>query len=79
LSGLDLFAWIVLIVVVVRTIAVILIAGWLPGHIARLRNHPSAKAVEVAGWPCSLAARCGRSHRKVLLRQIAIMSYVNPF
>ncbi len=50
MSGLDLFAWIVMIVVAVSTIAVILIAGWLPGHIARQRNHPWATAVEVAGW-----------------------------
>jgi Protein of unknown function (DUF3302) len=50
MSGLDIFAWVVLIVVVFSTIAVFLIAGWLPGHIARQRNHPWAKAVEVAGW-----------------------------
>jgi hypothetical protein len=24
--------------------------GWLPGHIARTRNHPQAEAVTVAGW-----------------------------
>jgi hypothetical protein len=47
---LDIFAWIVLIVVIASTIAVICIAGWLPGHIAKSRNHPWAQAVTVAGW-----------------------------
>ena len=31
-------------------VAVFCIAGWLPGHIAKTRNHPWAEAVTVAGW-----------------------------
>jgi len=50
LTGLDLFAWIVLIVLVVSTIAVFCIMGWMPGHITRLRHHPWAQAVSAAGW-----------------------------
>jgi len=50
MSGLDIFAWIVLVVLVVSTVAVLCIMGWLPGHIARSRNHPYAQAVGVAGW-----------------------------
>jgi membrane-bound acyltransferase YfiQ involved in biofilm formation len=50
MSGYDIFAWIVLIILVVSTIAVLCIAGWLPGHIAKSRNHPYAHAVTVAGW-----------------------------
>jgi len=50
MSGLDVFAWIVLIVLAASTVAVICIAGWLPGHIASQRGHPSAQAVRVAGW-----------------------------
>jgi hypothetical protein len=50
MSGLDIFAWIVLIIVVVSTIGVVCIAGWLPGHIARTRGHPWTQAVTVAGW-----------------------------
>jgi hypothetical protein len=49
-SGLDLLAWIVLIVVAASTIGVIAIAGALPGHIAYSRGHPWAQAVRVAGW-----------------------------
>ena len=47
---LDLFAWIVLAVLVVSAVAMIFIAGSLPGHIARTRGHPWADAVRVAGW-----------------------------
>ncbi len=47
---LDLFAWIVLLILVVSAIAIFFIAGSLPGHIAKTRGHPWAQAVTVAGW-----------------------------
>ena len=50
MSGLDIFAWIVLIILVASAVAVFCIAGWLPGHIAKTRGHPWAQAVTVAGW-----------------------------
>jgi hypothetical protein len=50
MSGLDIFAWIVLIILVASVVAVFCIAGWLPGHIAKTRRHPQAQAVTVAGW-----------------------------
>jgi hypothetical protein len=50
MSGLDLFAWIVLVVLAASTIAVVCIMGALPGQIARSRGHPWAQAVTVAGW-----------------------------
>lgn len=50
MSALDIFAWIVLVVLVASTIGVLCIAGWLPGHVAARRNHPWAEAVKVAGW-----------------------------
>lgn len=50
MSALDIFAWIVLIIIVASAIGVFCIAGWLPGHIAKSRNHPWAEAVKVAGW-----------------------------
>ena len=40
MSGYDIFAWIVLIILVASAIGVFCIAGWLPGHIAKSRNHP---------------------------------------
>jgi len=46
----DIFAWIVLLILVASGIAIFFIAGSLPGHIAKSRNHPWATAVTVAGW-----------------------------
>ena len=39
-----------LIILIASAIGVFCIAGWLPGHIAKTRNHPYAQAVTVAGW-----------------------------
>ena len=50
MSGFDIFAWIVLVILVASVVAVFCIAGWLPGHIAKSRGHPYADAVMVAGW-----------------------------
>ena len=50
MSGLDIFAWIVLIVLAASTIFVIVFMAMLPGMIARKRNHPYAQAVNIAGW-----------------------------
>jgi hypothetical protein len=50
MSFLDIFAWLVLLILLASTVAVFFIAGWLPGHIARSRNHPQAQAVTAAGW-----------------------------
>jgi len=62
MSTLDLFAWIVLAILVVSAAAMIFIAGSLPGHIAKSRGHPWAQAVRMAGWiACSSVSRCGRS------------------
>jgi threonine/homoserine/homoserine lactone efflux protein len=47
---LDILAWIVLVVVVVCTVAIIVFLATLPGMIARKRKHPWAQAVTVAGW-----------------------------
>jgi len=49
-SVLDLFAWIVLIVLVASTVFVVVFMAMLPGMIAKRRNHPWAQAVTVAGW-----------------------------
>lgn len=50
MSGLDIFAWIVLIVLVASSVAVVIFLAMLPGMIARKRNHPWAEAVTVGGW-----------------------------
>ena len=65
MTGYDIFAWIVLIILIASAIGVFCIAGWLPGRIAKSRNHPYAQAVTVAGlitlifvfalWPIALS------------------------
>jgi hypothetical protein len=50
MSILDLFAWIVLIILLASAVAMFFIAGLLPGYIAKSRNHPWTQAVAVAGW-----------------------------
>ena len=47
---LDVFAWIVLIVLIASTVAVIVFLAMLPGMIAKRRNHPWVQAVTVGGW-----------------------------
>ena len=47
---LDIFAWIVLLILLASALAMFFIAGSLPGHIAKSRGHPWAQAVTVAGW-----------------------------
>lgn len=50
MSPLDIFAWIVLLVIVLSALAVIVVAGGFPGKIAAQRGHPQADAIRVAGW-----------------------------
>ena len=50
MTGLDIFAWIVLIVLAASTIFVIVFMAMLPGMIAKRRNHPWTQAVNIAGW-----------------------------
>lgn len=50
MSVLDIFAWLVLIVLLFSTIAVLAMIAMLPGMIARRRGHPWASAVSIGGW-----------------------------
>jgi hypothetical protein len=50
MSFIDLFAWIVLAVLVATIVAVFVALGMMPGHIARKRGHPWAQAVSVGSW-----------------------------
>lgn len=47
---LDAFALLVLIVLGTSVLGVILLLGYLPGHIARQRAHSQAEAVSMCGW-----------------------------
>lgn len=50
MSFLDVFAIVVLLVAVASGLAILVILGMAPGHVARRRGHPWAQAVSVAGW-----------------------------
>jgi hypothetical protein len=51
--ALNIFALIILVVLLVTALAVIFLLARLPGEIARDRGHAQAEAVAVAGW-CSV-------------------------
>ena len=50
MTGIDYFAWFVLIVIVVSLVYVFIALARLPGQIAAKRGHPHAQAINVAGW-----------------------------
>lgn len=50
MAFIDVFAWIVLVVLIGLAIATFVGLGMLPGRIARQRNHPWADAVAAGSW-----------------------------
>ncbi len=50
MSGLDIFAWIVLVILILTVIVGFVTLAMLPGKIAKQREHPQAEAINVAGW-----------------------------
>ena len=50
MTGLDIFTFIVMAVLLAVAAVVVAILGALPGKIARRRNHPQAEAINVCGW-----------------------------
>ena len=50
MTGLDVFALIVLLVLVAVALAIWAMLGMYPGKIAHQRQHPQAEAIAVCGW-----------------------------
>jgi hypothetical protein len=50
MSMIDIFAWVVLILLIVTLVAILVVLGTMPGRIARRRGHPWAEAVTVGSW-----------------------------
>jgi prepilin signal peptidase PulO-like enzyme (type II secretory pathway) len=50
MNFIDIFSWVVLIILIGIVGAVFVALGMMPGHIARKRGHPWAEAVAVGGW-----------------------------
>jgi hypothetical protein len=71
MNALDIFALIVLIVLVAAGVAVWVVLGLLPGRIARSRRHPQADAISVCGW-------WGVITMGLLLPVAWIWAYTNP-
>ena len=71
MSGLDIFALIVLITLIVCALALWAMLGMFPGKIARQRNHPQAEAINVCGW-------WGAITMGVLSPIAFIWAYTNP-
>lgn len=71
MSGIDIFAWIVLVVIVASVLVVFAVLGMLPGNVARKREHPQAEAINVASW---LALICGLAAWPFVL----VWAYLRP-
>lgn len=56
MSALDIFAWVVLAILVVSAVTLWVVLARLPGRIATRRGHPYKDAVTVAGWLGALFA-----------------------
>jgi hypothetical protein len=50
MTGLDIFALLVLIILVAAGLGIWALLGAYPGKIARERKHPQAEAIAVCGW-----------------------------
>ncbi len=50
MSGLDIFAIIVLLILLFAVVAIWIALAMLPGKIAAQRNHPQAEAINIGGW-----------------------------
>ena len=50
MTGLDVFTFVVMFVLLTAAAILIKLLGALPGNIARSRSHPQADAINVCGW-----------------------------
>jgi len=50
MGALDIFALLVIILLIAVVIWLVVLLGSLPGNIARKRNHPQAEAISALGW-----------------------------
>lgn len=71
MSGLDIFAIIVLLILLITAVAIWVALAMLPGKIAARRNHPQAEAINIGGW---LGAILGGIFWPVFL----IWAFMNP-
>ena len=71
MSGIDIFALIVLLVILATVVAVIVFLGLWPAKIAASRNHPQLEAITVGSWIALIVGG-------VLWPLILIWAYAKP-
>lgn len=71
MSGIDIFALIVLIIIIGTILAAFVFLGLWPGKIARQRNHPQVEAITIGSWVALIAGG-------LLWPIILIWAYVKP-
>lgn len=67
----DVFAWVVLLILVAAGVGIIVVLGMWPGKVAHARNHPQAEAIAIGGWLTLLLGF-------VLWPLVVIWAYVTP-
>ena len=67
----DIFAWVVLLLLVATGVGVVVLLGLWPGKVAHARNHPQAEAIAIGSW---LTLVLGF----VLWPLVAIWAYTKP-
>ena len=50
MTGLDVFALVVLVVLALAAAGLWVLLGMMPGKLARQRNHPQSDAISICGW-----------------------------
>ena len=71
MSGLDIFAAIVLLVIIAVVLGVFVLLGMWPSIVAKQRNHPQVEAITIGSWVALIAGG-------VLWPVILIWSYIKP-
>ena len=77
MTGLDIFALIVLATLFLTGGAVLVLLGGLPGRVARERSHPQADAINMLGWLGLLFGGVGWVIAMVWARLVPIKSTLN--
>lgn len=71
MSGIDIFALIVLITIIATVIVIFVFLGMWPGKVAKERNHPQVEAITIGSWVALIAGG-------ILWPIILIWAYMKP-
>ena len=72
MTALDVFAVAVILTLIGTVLSVAIFIGYLPGRIAKHRNHPQAEAIAVCGW-------CGLLTMGLLLPVAYVWAFYRPY